>query len=120
MKAKLKISGVGRLRKLFDDKRRSASSASVEVGYTAQYAIYVHEMVDASFKTPGTKAKFLEAPARELKSELANIIGETVDAGGTLEQGLLKAGLRLQRASQKIVPLDTGNLKSSAFTRKGS
>ena len=31
--------------------------------------------------------------------------------------GLKRAGLFLQRASQKIVPVDTGALKGSAFTR---
>jgi hypothetical protein len=33
-------------------------------------------------------------------------------------RGLVKAGLMLQRESQKIVPIDTGALKNSAFTRK--
>ena len=35
-----------------------------------------------------------------------------------LRRGLLKAGLFLQRESQKIVPIDTGNLRRSAFTRE--
>lgn len=34
-----------------------------------------------------------------------------------LENGLLKAGETLQRDSQGRVPVDTGNLKASAFTR---
>lgn len=34
-----------------------------------------------------------------------------------LELGLVKAGLFLQRQSQKVVPVDTGALKNSAFTR---
>jgi hypothetical protein len=33
-------------------------------------------------------------------------------------RGLYKGGLLLQRESQKVVPVDTGNLKNSAFTRK--
>lgn len=33
------------------------------------------------------------------------------------ERGLKRAGLMLQRASQKLVPIDTGNLRASAFTR---
>jgi hypothetical protein len=33
------------------------------------------------------------------------------------ERGLKKAGLFLQRESQKLVPVDFGNLKASAFTR---
>ena len=34
-----------------------------------------------------------------------------------LRKGLLKAGLALQRESQKIVPIDTGVLRNSASTR---
>jgi hypothetical protein len=34
-----------------------------------------------------------------------------------LRRGLLKAGLALQRESMKIVPIQTGNLRNSAFTR---
>ncbi len=36
-----------------------------------------------------------------------------------LRRGLLKAGLALQRESMKIVPIQTGNLRNSAFTRSG-
>lgn len=34
-----------------------------------------------------------------------------------VENGLKKAGLTLQRESQKVVPVDFGPLKASAFTR---
>lgn len=38
-----------------------------------------------------------------------------------VSRGLFKAGLALQRESQRIVPVDTGALKASAFTSaKGS
>lgn len=37
--------------------------------------------------------------------------------GKGVESGLKKAGLLLQATSQKMVPVDTGNLKASAFTR---
>lgn len=32
-------------------------------------------------------------------------------------QGLLLAGMRLQRESQRLVPVETGNLKASAYTK---
>ena len=35
----------------------------------------------------------------------------------TPAQALLAAGLRLQRESQARVPVDSGNLKASAYTR---
>jgi len=34
-----------------------------------------------------------------------------------VERGLKKGGLFIQRESQEIVPIDTGNLKGGAFTR---
>jgi hypothetical protein len=37
--------------------------------------------------------------------------------GEGCERGLKKAGLLLQRESQNVVPVNTGNLKASAFTR---
>ena len=37
-----------------------------------------------------------------------------------LRIGLIKAGRHLQRESQKVVPVDTSNLKNSAFTRDQS
>jgi len=35
-----------------------------------------------------------------------------------LARGLIRAGAFIQRESQKIVPVDTGALKGSAYTRK--
>jgi hypothetical protein len=63
------------------------------------------------------QAKFLEQPAREMQPELGRIVAEVYKATRSMEQGLLAAGLRLQRESQKRVPVDQGNLKNSAFTR---
>jgi hypothetical protein len=89
---------------------------SVVVGYTAAYAVYVHENLEAKHKE-GKQAKFLEQPARELTQEFREIIFKTLSSGGTVAEALLMCGLRLQRESQKIVPIDTGALKNSAFTR---
>lgn len=32
------------------------------------------------------------------------------------KKGMIKAGLRIQRGAQRLCPIDTGNLRSSAFT----
>lgn len=111
------------------------SKVSVIVGYTAAYAVHVHENIEMKWKglprrpnpphkgnywDPAGKgqAKYLEQPARELKKEFSRIIVTACSRGAKLEQALLMAGLRLQRESQQLVPVDTGNLKASAFTRK--
>ena len=92
--------------------------ASAVVGYRGvAYAVYVHENMEARHD-PGQKAKYLEDPARELNDsgELGRLVTGTMRGGGTLAQGLLVAALRIQRESQQVVPVDTGNLRGSAFT----
>lgn len=133
---------------------------SVIVGYTANYALAVHENVEmkwrglprsgevahAGFDKNGRRivrvvnkrggqgggtgkgfywdpqgtaqAKFLEQPARELKREFVRLIRTACENGATLKKALLIAGLRLQRESQQLCPVDTGNMKASAFTRE--
>lgn len=51
------------------------------------------------------------------KQVIANIRQKTVRMQAGYVTGLKLAGLFLQRESQKLVPVDTGNLKASAFTR---
>jgi hypothetical protein len=88
----------------------------VVVGYTQNYAVWVHENLEAYHETG--QAKFLEAPMRRLQDELASEIRSEVAKSGNLQKALLKAGLRLQRESQKLVPVLTGALRASAFTCK--
>lgn len=132
-------------------------NVSVVVGYTAAYALYVHENIEMKWRglprgggltrdkegvvvfsekllTQGSGAtgkgfywdppgrgqsKFLEQPARELNNDgtFSNIALGVLRKGKTMAQALLLCGLRLQRESQKLVPVDTANLKASAFTR---
>lgn len=46
-----------------------------------------------------------------------NLKKRRADLAPAVARGLKLAGLVLQRESQLIVPVDTGNLKASAFTR---
>lgn len=100
------------------DSPNARKGESVIVGYTAAYATAVHENTKA-FHARG-QAKYLEQPARELSNtgELSKIITNAVKKGIKLGKALLLAGLRIQRESQKLVPIDTGNLRASAFTRQ--
>jgi hypothetical protein len=117
----MKIEGINslqaKLAALLKNKENVAPE-NVVVGYAGvNYAIYVHENLEAAH-SPGKQAKFLESPARTLNNtgQLGKIVEKTVAKGGTVQQGLLLAGMAVQRASQKIVPIDTGNLRASAFT----
>jgi hypothetical protein len=121
---------VGKLRALAG-KARTDKEASVLVGFTAAYAIYVHEDMEAEWLGQPRKSgkgvywgpslygpKFLEGPFREFKSVLFNIVLKAMKKRGTtMAQALLLAGLRLQRESQLRVPVEYGNLRASAFTR---
>lgn len=77
--------------------------------------------------------KYLEQPARELSNsgELARVIRESYKGGAgarnskgqfigaaTLLTALAVGAQRIQRESQKLVPVDLGNLKGSAFVEK--
>jgi len=113
------IYGINKLRrklKAMELAAKQRDAIDVVVGYTAKYAVYVHENTE-SRHTVG-QAKYLEQPAREKADELGNIVAKAAKRGLSLDKGLLLAVLKLQAASQKLVPVDTGNLKGSAFTRK--
>jgi len=130
------------LDKLISQMRAKAAKAtqdadcSVAVGYTAAYAIYVHENLEMKLRgqpRPLTKAggsqgdywdppgrgqsKFLEDPFRQNRREYAAIVRDEVRKGRTLAQAMVAAGLQLQRDSQLLVPVHYGVLKASAFTR---
>ena len=107
------------------------AKCSVVIGYTAYYALYVHENLDPKtigmniprpsglgvFWGPAGQPKFLEAPFRDNRDKYAAIVRNALKAGLTLKQALLLAGLELQRDSMELVPVEYGNLRASAFTR---
>jgi hypothetical protein len=150
------IENVLELSKNFNKWAKKFKTTVVIVGFTAAYALYVHERVemkwkglprgqgfrrnkDGSVAVPNKilaggestthkqgfywdpqgrgQAKFLEEPARTMSKELGRIVAEITKSTGSLEQGMLAAGLRLQREAMLRVPVDLGNLKASAFTR---
>lgn len=106
------VGALGKKRK----KSKRENNGDVIVGYTANYALRVHEDLEARH-APGKVAKFLHKPAVEKQKEIAEIILRGKKAGLPLMKAIVLGGLFLQRESQKIVPIDTGNLRGSAFTK---
>lgn len=88
---------------------------SVIVGYTQNYALFVHENMTAHH--PVGQSKYLEAAIRMHQKEIAKIVQQTYIRTKNMEKSLLMGGFFLQRKSQELVPVDTGALKGSAFTR---
>ncbi len=144
------ILGMKKLLRDFEKLERESkrkNNGNVIVGYSASYALRVHEDAKAEArrrlivkkkrykKVKGKKRrkmflvkktekqgrqqwKFLEQPAREFQREMASDVRTASKRGVPLIKALIIAGLRLQRESQEIVPIDTGNLRASAFTEK--
>lgn len=114
-----KVDGLNRLVQKLRAREREAARASktVVVGYTSNYAVYVHEDLEAHH--PVGQAKYLEQPDRENANELAEVVRTAYQRTGDMERALLLGGLRLQRLSQELVPVDTGVLRASAFTEVG-
>ena len=111
-----KVSRIKRIHSALAKLRKKAaeSNRTVQVGYTQDYALFVHEV--QAKHAEGKEWKYLESPARRLRTELATIIETIYKKTRSLAKGLLVAGLRLQRESQLIVPIDTSALKASAYT----
>jgi hypothetical protein len=61
------------------------------------------------------QAKFLEAPARSMRDQLATLVRVNVQNGVPLPQAIYLACLALLAASQPLVPVNTGNLRASGF-----
>ncbi len=112
----MNITGLNKVNAMLERKKLIGQRVVVLVGFTAAYAINVHEDLQAHHDVG--QAKFLEQPARELGNVIRGDVATNMKRGATLEQGLIVGGLRLQREAQKLVPVDTGALKGSAFTRK--
>ena len=55
-----------------------------------------------------------------LDEVLKNLNREIKEIEGATLSGLWDAGLQIQRVSQSRTPVDTGNLKGSAYTRRTS
>lgn len=116
--AKITLVGATELMQKFARMRRESralDNVACVVGYTAKYSLAVHEDL-ATFHAQG-QAKYLEAPARLLRPVIADIVLKAKLRGLTTGQCLLLAGLKLQRESQLLVPVDTGFLRGSAFTK---
>jgi len=62
----------------FTRKENKGLKTSVRVGYTKNYAIFVHENLEANH-APGKTAKYLERPAREKVREMSEVIRREID-----------------------------------------
>lgn len=131
MKIKARVSGTGKLQANLTAKMRETqkqASGRIVVGYSAPYAMFVHEAVGmvlqglprpsgiGNYWDPsGARAKFLEEPTRLYSKDMGAFICRQMRGGSKLVPALLKAGQMLLRESRKLVPVETGKLKASGY-----
>ena len=60
----------------FTDQRKYAKGMELRMGFTAEYAWYVHEMIGANYKRPGAGAKFFEASLKRNAGKILDVIKE--------------------------------------------
>lgn len=96
-------------------ERVGKEKVSVVVGFSTNYALYVHENLEAYHRVG--QAKYLEQPAREHRGTIAEVIVGALKKGASFVHAILMGALRLQREAQLLTPVDTGALRNSAFTR---
>lgn len=89
--------------------------SQVTVGYTAPYAVYVHEMLHLYH--PNGQAKFLEQPLRTEAKRMAEIIRSRLRARESLYAAQLAAAKHLMKVSMHLVPVKTGRLRNSWFIK---
>lgn len=111
------IEGLDRLKDALRERAEKAAQEAVRVvvGYSAPYAMVIHE--DLERRHPNGSAKYLEQPAREMGKDIGRTIGEAVKAGTPLPDAMLQGGQMLLTASQQLVPVQTGFLRDSGYVR---
>lgn len=87
--------------------------AVTSVGYTADHAVPVHEMMH--LRHPVGQAKYLEQPLRTEEKQMADIVRRRLMARETLKTAQLEACKHLMKVSLQFVPIDTGELRDSWF-----
>jgi len=115
MHAKAELLGKESLFAKIKAKLKKYKGKAAVVGYSQSYAVKVHDDLEA-FHSNG-QALYLSQPAKLLRKDIADVITSRLKAGATIEQALLAGGMYLQGESQLLVPVKTGALRASAFTR---
>ena len=103
-------------------KRKGEKPADYIVGYSAPYALKIHEDLNISHPIHGDRdchgqAKFLETAARKMKKFLAARMARLLKQGLTLQEANLVMAHELLEASNLITPEKTGNLRASGSVK---
>lgn len=113
----VEIVNFGRLMGKLRDRhgRYGKDDEKVSVGYSAQYAVWVHE-IRTNYHPVG-RAGFLLDVLREMETDLRRLVQAMLKRGDTLLAARLAAATALLIESQKNCPVDTGFLRNSAYVK---
>jgi hypothetical protein len=96
--------------------------ATVVVGYTADYAGFVHENMEAHHNPP-TRAGWLREKSRTERPHIVKTVIDALQQEGaffytpTMAGAMFSGGMALKRSCEEIIPIETGYLKESGFVR---
>lgn len=95
------------------ERVRVDRNVSVRVSYATRYAVYVHE--DLTMNHPrGGQAKFLEEAVNNTRDEVRQLLYTWSRRGVSLGATLRQCGRIIRSESLRLVPVDTGLLRSTA------
>ncbi len=115
VKAKAQLLGQQSLFAKIKHRLKKYAGKSAIVGYSASYAVKVHNDLQ-SYHANG-QALYLSEPAKMKRKQIAALVEKKLKAGANIEQALLVGAMYLQGESQLLVPVKTGYLRASAFSR---
>ncbi len=116
----VRIDDLEKVVKAFRDKQMEAREDNrwnLVVGFSAWYAIYVHERLDVHH--PIGQAKFLEVAIRTGAGRMGKIVREVlkVSKNNRMATALRAAGNWLLVRAIALCPVDTGRLRESGFVK---
>lgn len=114
MAAGVQVTGTANvLQKIKGRSLKGKKTGELFVGYSAPYAVYVHE--DLTKKHSNGQAKFLEQASRVNRNQMIQILDSNLKNKESLVTALTRVGKFLLAESKKLVPVDTGKLRDSGF-----
>lgn len=113
MVVRLTVDGGRRLLGRLTTLAERGAGADAVVGYSARYALFVHEDLEAHH--PVGEARFLSRALRAGAPYRRAFIADALRRGRSLYQAVRDWAFVLKRDSQARCPVDTGVLRASAF-----
>lgn len=112
----VKFKGLGEIQKRINAQSLKGNSyGHADIGYTAEYAAEVHENMQVYH--PNGQAKFLETAYRRMLKQSKEVIKKKLQQRRNLLDAIEAGGKVILNESNRLVPVDTGFLRSSGYVK---